>query len=135
MGCRLVVGEAQSFGIPLGFGGPYLGFFATRDRYKRQMPGRLVGQTVDSQGRRGFVLTLSTREQHIRRAKATSNICTNQGLCAVMVAVFLCTLGKQGIRQLAEQNLKKASYLRGLLGQSVAFSGPTFNEMARDPSG
>ncbi|MEE8349553.1 MAG: aminomethyl-transferring glycine dehydrogenase subunit GcvPA [Acidobacteriota bacterium] len=134
----IVVGEGQSFGIPVGFGGPNLGFFATRDRYKRQMPGRVVGQTVDSQGQRGFVLTLATREQHIRREKATSNICTNQGLCALMCAVFLSTLGKQGIRELAEQNLKKAFYLRKQLGDRLVFSGNTFNEMVvrcdRDPT-
>ena len=129
LGADIVVGEGQSLGIPVGFGGPNLGFFATRDRYKRQMPGRLAGQTLDSQGRRGFVLTLATREQHIRREKATSNICTNQGLCALICAVFLSALGKQGIRELAEQSLKKAFYLRKLLGDSLEFSGKTFNEM------
>ena len=129
LGADIVVGEGQSLGIPVDFGGPNLGFFATQDQYKRQMPGRLAGQTVDSQGRRGFVLTLATREQHIRRDKATSNICTNQGLCALICAVFLSALGKQGIRELAEQNLKKAFYLRKLLGDSLVFSGNTFNEM------
>ncbi len=132
LGADIVVGEGQSLGIPLGFGGPYLGLFATKDKHKRQMPGRLVGQTVDSLGRPGFVLTLATREQHIRRQKATSNICTNQGLCALMAAVFLTALGKAGIRELAEQNLKKAFSLRKLLGDSVAFSGATFNEMVVD---
>ena len=132
LGADIVVGEGQSLGIPLGFGGPYLGLFATKDKYKRQMPGRLVGQTVDSEGRQGFVLTLATREQHIRRQKATSNICTNQGLCALIAAVFLSVLGKQGIRELAEQNLKKAFQLRKLLGDSLVFSGATFNEMVVD---
>ncbi len=137
MGADIVVGEGQSLGIPLGFGGPYLGFFATKEKYKRQMPGRLVGQTVDSLGRSGFVLTLSAREQHIRREKATSNICTNQGLCALVAAIFMCTLGKQGIRELAEQNVKKAHYLRKQLEESLVFSGSIFNEFvihcAQDP--
>lgn len=128
-GADIVVGEGQPFGIPLSFGGPYLGILATREQYKRQMPGRLVGQTVDTRGRVGFVLTLATREQHIRREKATSNICTNQGLCALLAAIFLCTLGKEGVRQLAEQNLKKAHYLRGRLEDSLVFPGPTFNEL------
>jgi glycine dehydrogenase subunit 1 len=128
LGADILAGEGQSFGIPLSFGGPYLGLFACRDQYKRQMPGRLVGQTVDSEGRRGFVLTLSTREQHIRREKATSNICTNQGLCALMAAIFLCTLGRRGLREMAEQNLQKAAYLRRRLDDFVVFRTPIFNE-------
>src|ERR1700733_3930977 len=106
----IIAMEAQSFGVPLGFGGPYCGVIATREQYVRQMPGRLVGQTVDSQGRRGFVLTLATREQHIRREKATSNICTNQALVALMVNIFMTIYGKVGLRELAKQNLAKASY-------------------------
>ncbi len=129
IGVDIAVGEGQPLGLPLGFGGPYLGFFATRDCYKRQMPGRLVGQTLDNLGRRSFVLTLATREQHIRREKATSNICTNQGLCALIAAVFLSTLGRQGLRELAEQNLKLMHYLRQQLADFVVFSGPTFNEL------
>ena len=129
MGADIVTGEGQSLGLPMSFGGPYLGLFATLDRYKRQMPGRLVGETIDNRNRRGFVLTLSTREQHIRREKATSNICTNQGLCALAVSIFLSTLGKQGIREMAEQNLKKAYYLRKKLTPYLVFSGPIFNEM------
>jgi glycine dehydrogenase subunit 1 len=128
----IVCGEAQSFGVPVAFGGPYLGFLTTREKFLRQMPGRLVGQTVDTEGRRGFVLTLATREQHIRREKATSNICTNQSLCALAATIYLCLLGKTGLRQLAEQNLAKAHYaagqLRGIPGVAIPFSGPPFNE-------
>jgi glycine dehydrogenase subunit 1 len=102
--------EAQSFGVALSYGGPYCGVIAAKERYLRQMPGRLVGETVDKQGRRGFVLTLSTREQHIRREKATSNICTNQALVALMATIFLTVYGKEGIRELALHNLAKASY-------------------------
>ena len=136
LGADIVAGEGQSFGIPLGFGGPYLGLFACKDQYKRQMPGRVVGETVDNQGRRGFVLTLSTREQHIRREKATSNICTNQGLCALMCSIFLATLGRKGLRELAEQNLRKAHYLRSLLAEHLVFDAPSFNEFTvRCPEG
>ena len=102
--------EAQSFGVPLGFGGPYCGVIATREKFVRQMPGRLVGQTVDKQGKRGFVLTLATREQHIRREKATSNICTNQALVALMVNIFMTVYGKVGLKELAKQNLAKTAY-------------------------
>jgi glycine dehydrogenase subunit 1 len=128
----IVCGEAQSFGVPLSFGGPYLGFLTTQERFLRQIPGRLVGQTVDTEGRRGFVLTLATREQHIRREKATSNICTNQSLCALAATVYLCLLGKAGLKRLAEENLAKAHYtaeqLRGIPGVEIAFSGVGFNE-------
>jgi glycine dehydrogenase subunit 1 len=128
----IVCGEAQSFGVPVGFGGPYVGFLTTREKFVRQMPGRLVGQTVDTEGRRGFVLTLATREQHIRREKATSNICTNQSLYALAATIYLCLLGKAGLRLLAEQNLAKAHYAAGRLreipGIVTPFTGPSFNE-------
>jgi glycine dehydrogenase subunit 1 len=131
-GVDIAVGEGQAFGNSLSYGGPYLGFFATRDQYVRQMPGRLTGETVDTEGRRGYVLTLSTREQHIRREKATSNICTNEGLCALAATIHLCTLGKVGLRQLARLNLQRAAYTRQQLaaipGCHLPCSGPTFNE-------
>ena len=127
----IVAMEAQSFGVPLGFGGPYCGVIATREKFVRQMPGRLAGQTVDRNGKRGFVLTLATREQHIRREKATSNICTNQALVALMVNIFLNVYGKVGLRELAKQNLAKAAYAAEQFGKyaKVLFSGsPRFNE-------
>ncbi|MBM4339589.1 MAG: aminomethyl-transferring glycine dehydrogenase subunit GcvPA [Deltaproteobacteria bacterium] len=131
-GADIVVGEGQSFGIPVSFGGPYLGIFTTNEKYIRNMPGRLVGETVDLEGKRGFVLTLATREQHIRREKATSNICTNEGLCALMATIFLSCLGKEGLRELALMNLNKAEYAKkvvsGIRGCKIAFSAPTFNE-------
>jgi glycine cleavage system P protein (glycine dehydrogenase) subunit 1 len=128
----IVCGEAQSFGVAVAYGGPYVGFLAAKERYVRQMPGRLVGETRDTEGRRGFVLTLATREQHIRREKATSNICTNQSLCALAATIYLSLLGKRGLKALAEQNLAKAHYaaqeLATVPGISRAFSAPFFNE-------
>ena len=129
----IVVGEAQSFGLPVSYGGPYAGFFATREKFVRQMPGRLAGETVDRRGRRSFVLTLSTREQFIRREKATSNICTNQGLCMLAVTIYLAVMGKQGLRELALLNLSKTDYMKKKLskiqGFEIRFSGDTFNEV------
>ena len=128
----IVAMEAQSFGLPPSYGGPYAGVIATRDKFVRQMPGRLAGETVDADGRRGYVLTLATREQHIRREKATSNICTNQALCALAVSIHLCLLGKQGLKELAAQNLSKARFaleqLETIPEVRRAFSGPFFNE-------
>jgi glycine dehydrogenase subunit 1 len=131
LGCDIAVAEGQSLGLPLSYGGPGVGLFASRERFLRNMPGRLVGQTVDVDGRRGFVLTLATREQHIRRERATSNICTNQGLCALAVTVFLCLAGKRGLRALAERNYRNAHYALSRLeeaGARARFSAPFFNE-------
>jgi glycine dehydrogenase subunit 1 len=127
----IIAMEAQSFGVPLGFGGPYCGVIATREQFVRQMPGRLVGQTTDRNGKRGFVLTLATREQHIRREKATSNICTNQALVALMANIFMTIYGKVGLWELAKQNLAKAAYAAQQFSKhaKVLFSGaPRFNE-------
>ena len=130
----IVAMEGQSFGLAPSYGGPYVGVIASREKYVRQMPGRLAGQTTDSEGRRGFVLTLATREQHIRREKATSNICTNQALCALAATVHLTLLGKEGLREQAEQNLSKAHFALGELekipGVKRTFSGAFFNEFA-----
>jgi glycine dehydrogenase subunit 1 len=123
--------ETQSFGVPLGFGGPYAGVLATKEKFVRQMPGRLVGETKDRNGKRGFVLTLSTREQHIRREKATSNICTNQALIATMATIYMTVYGREGLKELAQQNLAKAAYAASEFGKKtkVLFSGaPRFNE-------
>ena len=133
----VVAMEAQSFGVPLGFGGPYCGVIATREKYVRQMPGRLVGQTTDRNGKRGFVLTLATREQHILREKATSNICTNQALVALMANIFMTIYGKVGLKELAKQNLAKAAYAAQQVGKrgKVLFStGPRFNEFVLETS-
>jgi glycine dehydrogenase subunit 1 len=131
-GADIVAGEGQSFGIPLSYGGPYLGIFATREKFVRNMPGRLVGETVDLEGKRGFVLTLATREQHIRRERATSNICTNEGLCALRATIYLSCLGKTGLKELALMNLSKAEYAKKIASQiqgcRLVFSSPTFNE-------
>jgi len=127
----IVAMEAQSFGVPLSFGGPYAGVVATKEKFVRQMPGRLVGQTVDKRGNRGFVLTLSTREQHIRREKATSNICTNQALIALMATIFMTVYGREGLKELATHNLAKTAYAVEQFGKTakVLFQGaPRFNE-------
>ncbi len=130
-GADIVCGEGQSFGIPHTFGGPALGMFAGKMKHVRSMPGRLVGQTVDRNGKRGYVLTLSTREQHIRREKATSNICTNNSLCALTATIYLAALGGTGIRDLARLNYDKSEYLKKALktaGVEVPFDTATFNE-------
>ncbi len=131
-GADIVTGEGQSLGIPMAFGGPYLGIFAAREKYVRKMAGRIVGETLDTRGQRGYVLTLSTREQHIRRERATSNICTNQGLLALAAAIYMSLLGKNGLRQLAELNYHKAHYaadqISALDGFELTYPEPFFNE-------
>jgi glycine dehydrogenase subunit 1 len=138
-GADIVVAEGQSFGVPLSFGGPYVGLFATRDKFARQIPGRLVGEAYDQKGRRGFVLTLATREQHIRREKATSNICTNEGLIALAATIYLETMGPRGVEQVAQQCTQKAHYaareIAKVEGFSLPYSAPFFNEfIVRGPS-
>ncbi|AEB24688.1 MULTISPECIES: aminomethyl-transferring glycine dehydrogenase subunit GcvPA [Bacillus] len=132
-GADIVVGDAQPFGIPAAFGGPHCGYFAVTKKLMRKVPGRLVGQTEDENGRRGFVLTLQAREQHIRRDKATSNICSNQALNALAASVAMTALGKNGVKDIARQNILKADYARRQAekaGLHIAFDGPMFNEFA-----
>jgi glycine dehydrogenase subunit 1 len=139
LGADIVAGEGQSLGIPLSYGGPYLGIFSTRERFVRNMPGRLVGETIDLEGKRGFVLTLATREQHIRRERATSNICTNEGLCALMATIFLSCFGKEGLKELGMMNLSKSEYAKKVVSQNrnckLTFSSPTFNEFVLEIGG
>ncbi|HOV31822.1 MAG TPA: aminomethyl-transferring glycine dehydrogenase subunit GcvPA [Candidatus Hydrogenedens sp.] len=130
MGADIAVGEGQSLGLPLGFGGPYLGLFAAKKEYIRKMPGRICAITVDKQGQRGFVLTLQTREQHIRREKAMSNVCSNQALCALRALIYLCEVGKKGLTEIAQDCFSKTEYLKQQLSTFVPIinSRPTFNE-------
>ncbi|PLT34732.1 aminomethyl-transferring glycine dehydrogenase subunit GcvPA [Bacillus sp. V5-8f] len=131
LGADIVAGDAQPFGIPAAFGGPHCGYFAVTNKLMRKVPGRLVGQTVDENGQRGFVLTLQAREQHIRRDKATSNICSNQALNALAASVAMTALGKTGVREMAVQNIQKAHYAKQALKAKdleVVFDGPSFNE-------
>jgi glycine dehydrogenase subunit 1 len=132
----IALGEAQSFGLPLGFGGPYLGFLTARKEFLRQMPGRIVGETVDTRGRRGYVLTLSTREQHIKREKATSNICTNQAWCALRTAMYLATMGKSGLEKIGKTNHLNTAYfvksISGLDHVGIRYKTNYFNEVVLD---
>jgi glycine dehydrogenase subunit 1 len=138
-GADIVAGEGQGWGLPVSYGGPHVGFFATREPFFRQVPGRIVGETVDRAGQRSYALTLATREQHIRREKATSNICTNQGLCALAATIWLAAMGKQGVRDVALQNLKTANALKDKLkhlkGFSLRFRADTYNEFVLECPG
>ena len=134
-GADIVCGEGQSFGISRSYGGPGLGMFGCKQAFTRNLPGRLVGETKDLEGRRGYVLTLATREQHIRREKATSNICSNQGICAMTAGMYMASLGGTGIRQLARLNYDKTQYLKEALikaGATIPFAGPVFNEFVAE---
>lgn len=134
-GAKIVAGEAQSFGVPLAYGGPYVGFIATRDEHMRRIPGRLVGKSVDSAGRTAYVLTLQAREQHIRRERATSNICTNQAHCALIATIYLALLGKTGLRDVAALNVERSRELATAVanaGVRLKFSAPFFNELVAD---
>ncbi|MFA4987441.1 MAG: aminomethyl-transferring glycine dehydrogenase subunit GcvPA [Candidatus Brocadiia bacterium] len=132
MGADIALGEGQPLGSPMFFGGPYIGFLTVKEAFVRTMPGRIISETVDRDGKRGFVMTLQTREQHIRREKATSNICSNQGLIALTASVFLSLMGKRGLVEMAQQNVAKAEYAKGVLtalkGVALKFHEPTFNE-------
>ncbi len=133
LGADVACGELQGFGVPTSFGGPFVGFFAAREAHLRQLPGRLIGETLDADGRRAFVMTLTTREQHIRREKATSNICTNQGLMALRTTIYLALLGRRGLRDLALANLSLAAYARErchAAGLTLRYPAPVFNEFA-----
>lgn len=135
LGVDIVVGEGQGMGMGMSFGGPYLGFICANEKFMRKLPGRIVGETVDREGKRSYVLTLTAREQHIRREKATSNICSNQGLNVLAATIYLVTMGKKGIREVAYQSLQKSHYLKGRLkekGFNLLFDKPFFKEFAVD---